>query len=49
MVQYKYKGGNDKSPNDYYKFLLDIGYSKDPHYINKVKEIVKQNDKRRSE
>lgn len=49
MVQYKYKGDNDKPPNDYYKFLLDIGYAKDPHYINKVKEIVKQNDKRRSE
>ena len=43
-VQYRYK-----PPNDYYKFLLDIGYAKDPHYINKVKEIVKQNDKRRSE
>lgn len=49
MVQYKYKEGNDKSPNHYYKFLQDIGYAKDPHYINKVKEIVKQNDKRRSE
>ena len=49
MVQYKYKGGNDKPPNDYYKFLQDIGYAKDPYYINKVKEIVKQNDKRRSE
>lgn len=43
-VQHRYK-----PPNDYYKFLLDIGYAKDPHYINKVKEIVKQNDKRRSE
>ena len=49
MVQYKYKEGNDKPPNHYYKFLQDIGYAKDPHYINKVKEIVKQNDKRRSE
>lgn len=49
IVQYKYKGGNDKPPNHYYKFLQDIGYAKDPHYINKVKEIVKQNDKRRSE
>lgn len=43
-VQYRYK-----PPDDYYKFLLDIGYAEDPHYINKVKEIVKQNDKRRSE
>lgn len=42
-VQYKYK-----PPNDYYKFLSDIGYAEDPNYINKVKEIVKQNDKRRS-
>lgn len=42
-VQYRYK-----PPNDYYKFLSDIGYAEDPHYINKVKEIVKQNDKRRS-
>lgn len=42
-VQYRYK-----PPDDYYKFLQDIGYAKDPHYINKVKEIVKQNDKRRS-
>lgn len=49
MVQYKYKGDNTKPPNHYYKFLQDIGYAKDPHYINKVKEIVKQNDKRRSE
>lgn len=43
-IQYRYK-----PPDDYYKFLQDIGYAKDPHYINKVKEIVKQNDKRRSE
>lgn len=37
-----------KPPNDYYKFLSDIGYAEDPHYITKVKEIVKQNDTRRS-
>lgn len=42
-VQYRYK-----PPDDYYKFLQDIGYASDPNYINKVKEIVKQNDKRRS-
>ena len=47
MVQYKYKGGNDKPPNDYYKFLSDIGYAKDPDYINKLKGIVSRNDKRR--
>lgn len=49
MVQYKYKGGNDKPPNDYYKFLSDIGYAEDPNYINKLKGIVSRNDKRRSE
>ena len=46
MIQYKYKGDNNKPPNDYYKFLSDIGYAKDPHYIKKLKRIV--NDKRRS-
>ena len=40
MVQYKYKEGNDKPPNHYYKFLQDIGYAKDPNYIKKLKEIV---------
>lgn len=49
MVQYKYKGGSDKPPNDYYKFLSDIGYAEDPNYINKLKGIVSRNDKRRSE
>lgn len=44
MVQYKYKDGDD-----YYKFLSDIGYAEDPKYIDKLKEIVKQNDKKRSE
>ena len=43
-VQYRYK-----PPNDYYKFLSDIGYAKDPNYINKLKGIVSRNDKRRSE
>lgn len=44
FVQYKYK-----PPNDYYKFLSDIGYAEDPDYINKLKGIVSRNDKRRSE
>lgn len=44
FVQYKYK-----PPNDYYKFLSDIGYAEDPNYINKLKGIVSRNDKRRSE
>jgi flagellum-specific peptidoglycan hydrolase FlgJ len=43
-VQYRYK-----PPNDYYKFLSDIGYAEDPDYINKLKGIVSRNDKRRSE
>ena len=46
MVQYKYKGDNNKPSNDYYKFLQRIGYAKDPHYIKKLKRIV--NDKKRS-
>lgn len=43
-VQYRYK-----PPNDYYKFLSDIRYAKDPNYINKLKGIVNRNGKRRSE
>lgn len=49
MVQYKYKGDNDKPPNDYYKFLSDIRYAEDVQYIQKLKDIVSRNDKRRSE
>lgn len=37
-----------KPPNDYYKFLSDIGYAEDPGYINKLKRIVNQYDKRRA-
>lgn len=44
MIQYKYKDGDD-----YYKFLSDIGYAEDSKYIDKLKEIVNQNDKKRSE
>ena len=43
FIQYRYK-----SPNDYYKFLSDIGYAEDPEYINKLKRIVNQYDKRRA-
>lgn len=43
FVQYKYK-----PPNDYYKFLDNIGYAEDPEYINKLKRIVNRNDKRRT-
>lgn len=37
FVQYKYK-----SSNNYYQFLVDIGYAEDKAYIEKVKEIVNQ-------
>ena len=43
FIQYRYK-----PPNDYYKFLSDIGYAEDPEYINKLKRIVNQYDKRRA-
>lgn len=42
-VQYRYK-----PPNDYYEFLLEIGYAGDAQYIQKLKRIVNRNDKRRS-
>ena len=32
-IQYKYKEG------DYYMFLKNLGYAKDPNYINKIKNI----------
>lgn len=40
-IQYRYK---DKE--DYYQFLKRIGYAEDSLYIDKVKRIVKRNDKR---
>ena len=45
-IQYKYRNNNPS--NDYYRFLLDIGYASDPEYINKLKGIINSNDKRRS-
>lgn len=41
FIQYKYK-----PPNNYYKFLSDIGYAEDPNYIKKLKGIVSRNDKK---
>lgn len=38
--------GRYRPPDNYYKFLSDIGYAKDPNYIKKIKKIV--NDKRRN-
>ena len=43
FIQNKYK-----PPNDYYKFLSNIGYAEDPEYINKLKRIVNQYDERRA-
>ena len=43
FIQYRYK-----PPNDYYEFLDNIGYAEDPEYINKLKRIVNQYDKRRA-
>lgn len=36
-IQYRYK-----PPNDYYKFLEEIGYAEDPQYITKLKNIVNE-------
>lgn len=36
-IQYRYK-----PPNDYYQFLIEIGYAEDPHYISKLKNIVRK-------
>lgn len=30
----------DSPPNDYYKYLQDLGYAEDPNYIIKLKQIV---------
>lgn len=37
-----------KPPNNYYSFLERIHYASDPLYIRKLKQIVRQNEKRRS-
>lgn len=34
-IQSKYK-----PPNDYYQFLIEIGYAEDPDYVSKVKQIA---------
>lgn len=31
-----------KPPKDYYKYLKDLGYAKDPEYTKKLKEIVRK-------
>lgn len=36
-----------RPPEDYYVFLKRIKYAGDPEYINKLKQIVNSNDKRR--
>lgn len=30
----------DQPPNDYYKYLEELGYAEDPKYITKLKQIV---------
>ena len=41
VVAYKdYIQRRYEPPNDYYKFLTDIGYAEDPDYNNKLKRIV---------
>lgn len=48
VVAYKdYIQRRYKPPGDYYKFLQRINYAEDPAYITKIKNIVKQNDKKR--
>lgn len=42
LVQYKYKGDYDKPPDEYYKFLENIGYAEDTLYISKLRRIVNQ-------
>ena len=36
-IQYRYK-----PPDDYYQFLINIGYAEDPQYVEKLKNIVKR-------
>lgn len=38
-IQYRYK-----PPDDYYQFLIDLGYAEDPLYIYKLKNINKKRD-----
>lgn len=38
----KYIQNRYKPPNDYYQFLMGIGYAEDPQYITKLKDIVKR-------
>lgn len=42
-IQYKYDSTYN---NDYYLFLTSIGYAEDTNYINKLKILVKQHDKK---
>jgi flagellum-specific peptidoglycan hydrolase FlgJ len=36
-IQYRF---NKEKYEDYYAFLLDIGYAEDPEYISKLKKLV---------
>ena len=48
IVYYKNNIQNRYKSRDYYAFLKRIGYAEDPTYINKLKKVVNNNDKRRS-
>ena len=39
---YGFKWVYKEPPNDYYQFLMDIGYTEDPQYVEKLKNIVKR-------
>lgn len=39
MIQYRYT-----PPGDYYKFLQRINYAEDPHYIKKLRKLVKDHE-----
>lgn len=46
VIAYKKIQNKYESSDNYYTFLRKINYAEDPEYINKIKEIVKQYDKR---
>lgn len=46
VIAYKKIQNKYESSDSYYTFLRKINYAEDPEYINKIKEIVKQYDKR---
>lgn len=45
LVQFKYKPPDNATNEDYYKFLIELGYAEDPSYVSKLKQIIKRNEK----